>query len=291
MPAATPDNPDRFLANAIRAACLLEATARKPGNVHPEASFSDLTYDHFRRSAEAVAPIVARAGVIGIGRAVSLGVEATRAIAPSNPNLGILLLLAPLAAVPLQQSLSEGIETVLDRLTVEDAVNVYAAIRAARPGGLGEVATEDVSETPTGTLRNVMRLAADRDRIARQYACGFADILQFALPRLLQSPDFGKNWEQAIIQLHLELLAEYPDTLIARKCGASVAAEASRRARDVLNAGWSSSVEANGPLNDLDTWLRADGNRRNPGTTADLVAATLFAAFREQLLSVPARIG
>ena len=33
-------------------------------------------------------------------------------------------------------------------------------------------------------------------------------------------------------------------------------------------------------LNEFDRWLRADGNRRNPGTTADLVAASLFAAFR-----------
>jgi len=34
-------------------------------------------------------------------------------------------------------------------------------------------------------------------------------------------------------------------------------------------------------------WLRADGNRRNPGTSADLVAATLFVALREELIPLP----
>lgn len=287
MSDATTDDADRFLVTALRVACLLEATARKPGNVHPGAAFADLTYEHFRLAAEVAAPVVARAGSIGVGRAVKMGVEATRAVAPSNTNLGILLLLAPLAAVPFDQTLTAGIGKVLDRLTVDDARNVYTAISLARPGGMGQVANQDVAGTPTGTLRDVMELATERDRIARQYASGFADVLDFALPRLSRWTDFHACWEQAIIQLHLELLAEFPDTLISRKCGAAVAAEASRRARHVLDAGWPGTAGAERQLNSFDDWLRSDGNRRNPGTTADLVAATLFAALRERKVVVP----
>jgi triphosphoribosyl-dephospho-CoA synthase len=82
--------------------------------------------------------------------------------------------------------------------------------------------------------------------------------------------------------LHLELMACCPDTLIARKCGAEFAIESAHRAEAVLrsvpDAG---SVRDAEEFNHFDRWLRADGHRRNPGTTADLVTAALFAALRE----------
>jgi triphosphoribosyl-dephospho-CoA synthase len=74
----------------------------------------------------------------------------------------------------------------------------------------------------------------------------------------------------AIVSLHVGLLAELPDTLIARKAGADAARAVSAAAGEV-RAGTRS-------LEDLDAMLRTDGNRLNPGTTADLVCATLFAA-------------
>jgi triphosphoribosyl-dephospho-CoA synthase len=39
-------------------------------------------------------------------------------------------------------------------------------------------------------------------------------------------------------------------------------------------------------LDDFDVWLRADGHRRNPGTTADFIAAGLFVIFREGRLEL-----
>src|SRR5690606_18642089 len=89
----------RRLAMQIRRACHWEATARKPGNVHPGASFADLTYEDFLRSADVVAPILARAGAMGVGVSILRSVEATLRVTPSNSNLGIVLLIAPLAAV------------------------------------------------------------------------------------------------------------------------------------------------------------------------------------------------
>src|SRR5262249_44189500 len=150
------------VAAAARAACLLEVAAPKPGNVHPQASFLDLTHEHFRQAAIAVAPILARAGTLGVGRVIRDSVVATTAVAPSNVNLGIILLLAPLAAVPAARSLADGIAGVLDSLTIEDARLAYEAIRFARPGGMGRVGEQDLADTPTGTLGEVMALAADR---------------------------------------------------------------------------------------------------------------------------------
>ena len=183
-------------------------------------------------------------------------------------------------------ALGDGIGQVLAGLTREDAALVYEAIRLANPGGLGRVDREDVASAPSITLLEAMRLAADRDLIAAQYATGFSTVLAGA-ERLASSGRFPDRWEEAVIGLHLWLMTEFPDTLIARKCGTETAHESSSRARAVLEAGWPDGESAADRMADLDTWLRADGNRRNPGTTADLVAGCLFAAFRDRRIETP----
>lgn len=289
------------LAQRIRAACLLEATALKPGNVHPAASFPDLCHADFVQAAWGASPALASAHELGVGRAIYEAVAATRRVTRSNPNLGIALLLAPLAAVPLHVSLAQGIPDVLSALTVEDARWAYQAIRLARPGGLGEAAAEDIREEPTGTLLEAMRLAEDRDLIAAQYATQFALVLAAAKNLRQHAAEcFVTSWNEVIIEQQLRLLAAHPDSLIARKCGPDVAAEASRRAEAVLQctglrflvesgAGTGENVAAHPALVDFDRWLRSAGNRRNPGTTADLIAAILFAALRDGELPLPSQ--
>lgn len=287
MPASTAARSVCRLEEFLYSACLLEATARKPGNVHPEASFVDLTHRDFVSAARVSAPILAQSARTGVGPAIRSAVAATRSVAPSNVNLGIVLLLAPLAAVPEGASLVDAIPGILRQLSIDDARQVYRAIRLARPGGLGSAPRQDIAEEPTGTLRDVMALAADRDRIAWQYAHDFADVLEWGVAWLARQIDFENHWEQAIVGLQLELLARVPDSLIARKCGMETAAEASDRARNVLASGWPHASNSARDLDGFDRWLRADGNRRNPGTTADLIAACLFAAMREGAIRPP----
>ncbi len=248
-------------------ACVLEATARKPGNVHRFADFADTHYLDFLLSAAAIAPVMDRAVGRPVGETVLDAVRATQRVTRPNTNLGIVLLLAPLAAATDVGAVGD----VLRATTVDDARNVYAAIRLANPGGLGRADEQDVASEPTATLLEAMRLAADRDGIARQYANDFADVFAATLAT-------ARPVEDAIVRLHLELLAARPDTLIARKCGDVVAVEASRRAADCLRGA---------SLAEFDAWLRADGNRRNPGTTADLVTACLFVALRRGRLTLP----
>ncbi len=280
---------DTHLAKAIRLACVLEASAAKPGNVHPRAAFADLTFEDFVRSAEVIAPVLAHTLDRGVGRTIFQAIEATRAVVTSNTNLGIVLLLAPLAAVPLDRPLRDGIDDVLGRLTRDDAAWVYRAIRLAQPGGLGTAASEDVADEPTGTLLEAMTLAAERDGVAAQYANGFAWVLQEGAPFLASiGSDFATHWEAAIIELQLRLMAKHPDTLIVRKCGTEVAQEASCRARHCLQSLAGLPLESDQRVEcviEFDHWLRADGHRRNPGTTADLIAACLFAAIREGAIS------
>jgi triphosphoribosyl-dephospho-CoA synthase len=267
------------IAECVHLACVLEATARKPGNVHRFRDFVDLTYADFILSAAAIAPILERTGERGVGVTVRDAVRATRRLVDTNTNLGIVLLLAPLAAVPRNRDLRSGVLDVLDHLTVDDSRAVFEAIRLANPGGLGDAPQEDVHGDATKPLRTVMALAADRDLVARQYANGYADVFETGLPALT-IPTF--SLESAIIRCHLRLLAANPDTHIARRCGPDTAVEASRRAAMTLSGEMD--------IAEFDAWLRADGHRRNPGSTADLVTASLFAALRGGKIPLPIRM-
>ncbi|MGH7199090.1 MAG: triphosphoribosyl-dephospho-CoA synthase, partial [Planctomycetaceae bacterium] len=296
------------LSQWIELACLLEATARKPGNVHPAAAFADVCYRDFVSSAAVIGPVLARSKELGVGRAVLQAVEATRTAVGRNTNLGMILLLAPLAAVPVERRLADGIGDVLDSLTVEDARLVYQAIRLSKAGGMGHVEDQDLAQEPTVTLLDAMRLAAGRDRIAEQYATGFRIVLErreMRDERLEMREDIKAHGPRpvgsaslvsplsslisSIIRLHLRLMSEFPDTLIARKRGWDEAVAAAERARAALAAGGPNTPAGRAETARLDAWLREEGHSRNPGTTADLVAASLFAAMREGRFVPPSK--
>jgi len=269
-------------------ACIWEATARKPGNVHRFCDFADVGYVDFLLSAAAIAPVLREAAGRRVGEIVLQCVQATRQLVGSNTNLGIILLLAPLAAIPEEEDLDSGLEAVLAGLDVEDARRVYQAIRLANPGGLGRAREEDVSGEPTRPLRGVMALAAERDLVARQYANGYMEVRTVGVPVLQAGLVTLGSLEGAIIHAHLTLLAHHPDTLIARKRGLAEATEASRRAAGVLSSGWPATAEGRWALAELDAWLRMEGHQRNPGATADLLTAALFLLLRQES-ALPAR--
>ncbi len=264
-------------------ACIWEATARKPGNVHRFRDFADLHYLDFLLSAAAIAPVLDKARGRQVGATVHEAVRATRRVVRTNTNLGIVLLLAPLATVPEEDDLRTGLARVLDALDVADARDVYTAIRLAVPGGLGCVPEQDVAEEPTQSLRQVMALAADRDSVARQYATAFREVFEEGVPALQDGLERTRTLEGAVIYCHLSWMARHPDSLIARKRGAVEAEEASRRAQEAL-ATWDGDLSS---LGELDAWLRAEGHARNPGTSADLVTATLFVALRQGNIVLP----
>lgn len=271
-------------------ACLLEVSAPKPGNVHRGADFDDLRLDDFLVSAVAIAPAMeAAAGGQPLGRTVLQAIRATRQAVATNTNLGTVLLIAPLANVPRDQHLETGVAGVLAGLGPDDARQVYEAIRLAQPGGLGTAGEHDVAGRPPLDLLEAMRAAADRDLVARQYAEGFVHVLGHVVPWLREGVERGWRLPDAIVHVQMRLMAEYPDSLIARKAGRDVASESSDRAAAVLECGGPGDPSYDRALADLDFWLRSDHRRRNPGTTADLIAAGLFALLRDGYLATTAR--
>ncbi|MCH2211208.1 MAG: triphosphoribosyl-dephospho-CoA synthase [Fuerstiella sp.] len=273
----------------IYQACLVEVLSEKPGNVSPRHRFRDSTVNDFIRSAQVSAPILARSTSCNVGRTIYDAAVATRHSAGHNTNLGILLLLAPMAAVPAAVSVSEGIDGILAGLTVEDADWAYRAIRLAQPGGLGQSAAQDVHEPPSETLLQCMERAADRDLIALQYSNGFHEVLGVGLELLIDSFSCVDD-QYRIGWLALKLIAEYGDSLIARKVGQSVAADVQQRASAVIGAGWPDTAGSCQMYNELDTYLRSNGNQLNPGTTADMIAAIIYAGLQSRCYSIPAEL-
>ncbi len=257
----------------------MEVLSQKPGNVTPGSEFQDVTVDDFVISARVSAPILATAAQNGVGKSIFDAVEATNNAVGHNTNLGILLLLAPLAAVSDSESLADGISSVLSGLTTSDADWVYKAIRLAAPAGMGNVDSQDVRETPTQSLGKCMRLAADHDLIAAQYTNNYKEILGIGSTWLAQSAQVVPESDR-IAWLALKLMSRFGDSLIARKCGQSTSKDVQQRAQRVLDAPWPQQTAGQQAYVQFDDYLRSDGNRLNPGTTADMIAAVVYCGLR-----------
>jgi triphosphoribosyl-dephospho-CoA synthase len=268
---------------AAQLACVLEVSAEKPGNITPSHDFHDTSYEDMLRSAIAVGPELARAGERAVGETVLAVVQASRRVAPANTNLGMALLLAPLAKAALDGGpLRARLGATLRALDVADARAAYAAIRLSGAGGLQERVEHDVRSEPAVGLREAMASAAERDSVAAEYVTDFALTFETGLPAFAGSLGDGLAVRDAIVELHLRLLAHTPDSLIARKAGAAVAAQVSAGAREVL--------AGRRALQSFDASLRTERNKLNPGTTADLVTATVFVALLEGILAPSHRV-
>jgi len=258
--------------DAVRVACELEVSAPKLGNVHPNAAFSDCDHVAFINAAAQIAPVLGSSEPsLTLGDRVLESVKRTRRVTEANVNLGIILLIAPLAMADDRQDVT----SVIRALSPVDGSKVFEAIRLASPGGMKRKELPSNKDVLTAQdapidLVNAMSQAAHRDRIALQYASSFDDFFKQVIPVVDAQLTGALPVHDAIVNAQLHLMSREVDSLILRKCGPEIAEETRARAAACL-AG--DSVEQRQPF---DAWLRADGNRRNPGTTADLLAASIY---------------
>jgi len=267
------------VAAAYRDACLAELAALKPGNVHAFAGGHGMTTADFEASAAASAPAMGAPG-LSVGARILAAIRRTREVVGCNTNLGIVLLCAPLAQAALSPgggSLRERLNIVLQRLDVADAGQAFAAIRLAEPAGLGAAPEHDVRASPTVSLAVAMAAAAERDRIAAQYASGFADVFELGLPRLRRGLERWCSEPWAATAAYLAFLAGLPDSHVARKYGLERAQAVCAMARPHAERldGADDPERLVPELLSFDRELKTAGI--NPGTSADLTVACLFA--------------
>ena len=271
------------VATAVELACRLEASAPKPGNVHPGRSFGDMRFEDFLASGRAIAPVMANAANRPLGRTILRAIEATREATAANTNLGLVLLMAPLARAALvsEAPLRESVREILGASTIDDAKWMYQAIRLAGAGGMGSAPEQDLATEPSRTLLEVMRLASGRDSVAYEYASNYDITFGHTLPMLRRARSDRLEWPDAVVESYLALLALRPDTLIARKLGATVAGEVSEQAAGVVRAGGVRTRRGLEAIKAFDARLSDEHNSRNPGTTADLIAAGILVLLLE----------
>lgn len=266
------------IASAFEYACRDELDAPKPGNVHVFANGGRLDVKDFERSAAAAAGPLTAPGQ-RVGARILGAVDATAAAVETNTNLGIILLCAPLAAAAetfsydLRSSLSQALRT----LNRDDAELAFKAIVRASPAGLGRAERHDVFAPATGTLREAMAEAADGDRVARQYVTDFADVFELGEPLLEATLARSADKRLATLVTYLGFLVAFPDSHIVRKYGLTVAAQTREQARPLAAMARKASRLEDVLANVLIWDAELKKANVNPGTSADLTVATLFA--------------
>jgi triphosphoribosyl-dephospho-CoA synthase len=270
--------------DAVLWACEQEVKAPKPGNVNCFSDGHNMAVDDFLRSARAIAPIMARPGLT-VGERILGAIKATREVVDCNTNLGIVLLFAPLCCAVREidhfDDLPGALKKVLSGLTVSDAVLCYEAIRLAEAGGLGNTDQQDINRKPSVTLLEAMEMARERDQIALQYVSNFNTLWQLGLPALTNAQNSGESVEWATAFAYLKLLSDAPDSLICRKQNVELATAVTEKAKQLVFE-MNKNSKLNAYLKQLTAWDNELKQKAiNPGTTADLVAATLLlSAFR-----------
>jgi triphosphoribosyl-dephospho-CoA synthase len=289
-----------YVAKCAQIASVLEVSGHpKPGNVHRTRDFSDMVFEDFLISGVVIGDHIRRAASrghryqhslhkIGLGELIRESVVETDRWVENNTNLGIVMLLTPLAAAAGMSDDPESVRGNVDRIiratTPQDAVDLYQAINIAEAGGMGEqneldVASEDsVQELLENEVNmfQVLEMSAGWDRLSYELTQSMPVTFETGLP-VFRELKAIESINQATVQTFLTILSRIPDTLIERKFGEAKAQEVSRSAKGILDEGGILTQEGRYKLDQFDEELVKKG--LNPGTTADLTASSIMAAY------------
>lgn len=270
-------SPDK-VAQLAQAAMLIELSSDpKPGNVDRCHDFSDMGFHHFIISAVSAYPVfrAAACGRSSFGELLLDGVKSWRDWnINGNTHFGSLTLMIPLAmAAGSPGDLRHNLSEVLRGTTANDAANFYEAysLAGARVVDVKEFSLRDSNAVEAlrrqgKTLLDLMHLSKDHDLIADEWSNDYER--SFRLAEMLRDivPNLGIN--TSVVRIYLTALSEMPDSLVRAKFGLSKAIDVSSKAAHVLE---DSTLES---ARRLDLELLAEDV--NPGSTADLIASTLF---------------
>lgn len=231
-----------------------------------------------------------------------------------NTHLGVSLLFIPLAAVAGKtyaetgkisvKKLRKNVREVMRLSTPCDAVDVYDAIlMVSTAQELGQVKgrrapdlyDEDAQKRLLKdkiSLYEVMEAASNWDTVASELVTGMKISFEMGYPTFLEILQTVGDINTATVHTFLTILSKFPDTFIARKVGLKEtlnikeAVEIGRRktrwiserAEDILKLGGLTTREGCEALYEFDRVLQEAKGELNPGTSADLTAATLMIA-------------
>jgi triphosphoribosyl-dephospho-CoA synthase len=295
-------------------AILLEVSGYpKPGNVHRIRDVPKTRYEHFLAGAVAIGPSIRDAALSGyqvvsgeidlnktnVGKHILRAVKDTLAWqSGGNVNLGTIFLFVPLAVAAgitllngrvIASELRRDVKKVMENTTINDTLAVYEAVGIANPGGLGKVEKYDVTDELSKSLirkdgvvlQDFLRISAGWDDISKEWITGMKITFEVGYPTFVKVYDDSKDVNIATVHTFLEILSNYPDSLIQRKMNREKAVEVSEKAAKVLEEGGLLKETGKAMCWKLDEELSRFQGKLNPGTTADLTASSIFVALLE----------
>jgi triphosphoribosyl-dephospho-CoA synthase len=294
---------------AILATQLEVSAYPKPGNIHRLRDFPETSYEQFLSGGISLGPTMRKLAIAGNEAAqssrewssIKVGTNIHQAVCEmlkwqngGNTHLGIILLFAPLAAAAGAVCINEKIEpsklrksltTVIDSMTPDDSVEIYRGIgQAMNVKTLGEVDELDVTDKASQeqilndniTPRQIFQKCCNRDSICSEWVMDFYITFLEGYPYLLSEINKENGLNNAVVNTFLNILAKHPDSLIQRKTSLEESIEISLKARELLEQGGACTEEGRARLFDWDDELNQSQGMFNPGTTADLTAASIF---------------
>lgn len=265
----------------VRDSFITEVNALKPGNVSRYADGHGMTCNDFLLSADLVTPILCDRK-LSMGQRILESVKITKLKSGKNTNLGMLLLFAPLI-ITAEQTIDRSVaatqhklQDILSTVNMSDSRLIFQAIKEANPGGLGQSSRFDVNLMPECSLWEAMEEARKRDSIARQYVTGFSDIFSTGLEVIKEFTGRWNSVKWATVACYLKFLAGIPDSHVIRKSGRQVADQT--RIKAIAYA--EEFIKNDNPESAQSALLEFDRELKNlninPGTSADLVAASIL---------------
>jgi len=296
----------KIISQCLQLGMLLEVSSQKPGNVNLSSGFNGTKFEHFLASAVASIPLFETAALrgtsvldgnleledLGIGKIIRDCIAEINVWQKGgNTLLGTIILFVPIAAAAGMTQLEDNfdllqlranIKKVIHSTTSKDAFHLYAAFDSIKPGGLNKAPDFDLTSTESKnrllsenvSLYDVFKIAASYDDICSEWISNYSISIDLAYPYLLNQIQ-TRDLNTSIVHTFLKILSNHPDTLISRKVGSKISQEISSEANNLLDLGGLDTKEGRKGLIAFDKKLRKDGNHLNPGTTADLIAATL----------------
>ncbi|MGN0177667.1 MAG: triphosphoribosyl-dephospho-CoA synthase [Methanobrevibacter sp.] len=264
----------------------------KPGNVHRTRDYEDMEFEDFIISGIVIGDTIREACTDvdvenpKLGKFILQAVAETDRWIKNNTNLGIVMMITPIAvAAAISKSfdeIRENIKVLMANTSVDDACNLYDAISIADAGGMGD---QDEYDVASGNAKNelrenkqtmfdVLKISAPWDMLAREMTSDMPAVFEIGYPTYHKlSKEKSKN--ESCVLTFLTILSQVPDTLISRKYGSDEALKISMMTRDLLNIKDESDFEDK--VKEFDEFLFK--NKYNPGTTADLTAASIFVSY------------
>lgn len=285
-------NPNEIAKIAQIASGLEVSSYPKPGNVHRTRDYDDMEFEDFIISGVVIGDAIREAcSDVDIenpelGKYILQGVAETDRWIKNNTNLGIVMMTTPIAvAAAISDSfddIRENVKLLMANTSVDDACDLYDAINIADAGGMGDQDEYDVaSDSAKQELRNnnqtmydVLKISAPWDMLAREMTSDMPAVFEIGYLTYHELRE-QKTKNEACLLTFLTILSQVPDTLISRKYGDDEALKISMRTRDLLKM--KDADDFIERVEEFDEYLFK--NKYNPGTTADLTAASIFVSY------------